>query len=198
MTVFAINDLCPDRPFTNIIHTTSEECILAEALTTVRTMLSTRFTPATEQIWNTDEGYYRRLILGDLAQLYTVDPLTLVGFFGQRRAVADYAQIAAVDAELLIELGSHPGILAYYTLELADGQYGNLVLFASEMAKGHWQHCPAHAIAAQQLSPAYYHCVRIHNGYVPGGIQGQQAQILTCTKYYDYDGRRPWSSVRYL
>ncbi len=198
MNVFAIDHVCPDRPFTHIGHTTNEERILAEALTTVRTMLSTRFTPATEQLWNTEDGHYRRLILGDLAQLYTADLLTLVGFFGQRRAAADYAQIAAVDAELLMELGSHPGILAYYTLGLADGQYGNLVLFDSESAKGHWQHCPAHTIAAQQLSPTYYHCVRIHNGYVPGGIQGQQAPILTCTKYFDYDAVAPWSSVRYL
>lgn len=198
MNVLANDEVCPDRSFTHIVHTTSEQRVLAEALTTVRTMLSTRFTPATEQVWNTEEGYYRRLILGNLAQLYTVDPLTLVGFFGQRRVTADYAQIAAVDAELLIELGGFSGILAYYTLELADGQYGNLVLFASESAKGHWQQCPAHTIAAQQLSPAYYHCVRIHNGYVPGGLQGQEGPILTSTKYYDYDAAAPWSSVRYL
>ena len=66
-----------------------------------------------------------------------------------------------------------------------------------------------HGYAVRVLSPLYYRSVRLHNGYIAGGLSagtnGSQqggAIHITSTKYYDYlDVPSPtgesWRAVRY-
>lgn len=187
----------PDRSFTDPQHTALDYVTLAAALASLRRLLSLPGTLGARQEWQ-EQGLYRRLILGDYTALRTLPRLVFVGFFGQRRRNVTVARINLLDEDLLAELAQQPGVLAYYTLELADSDYGNLVLFDSEEAKRHWSSSQLHIDAVRELAPAYYSSVRIHNGTVPGGLLSDTPLLIERTKYYDYDQPQPWRAVREL
>lgn len=193
--VLAGQEYHPDRPFTDPQHTASDYVTLADALGSLRRLLSLPGTFGTRQEWQ-EKGLYRRLILGDCTALRTLPRLIFVGFFGQRRRNVTVARINLLDEDLLSELVCQPGVLAYYTLELADGDYGNLVLFNSEEAKRHWSNSQLHIDAVRELAPTYYKSVRIHNGTAPGGLLSDAPLLIERTKYYDYDQPQPWRAVR--
>lgn len=184
-----------DRPFTEPAHTATDQLVLADALTSLRRLLSVETLPTSPIEWQ-EGGRYRRLILGDTTLLRTLPALVFVGFFGQRRPNADMTPILQIDGAMLAELSLHPGVLCYYTIELADGNYGNLVLFCNEEAKCHWGASALHAQAVQTLAPGYYATVRIHNGVVPGGLGGGEAPVIERTRYYDYTDPLIWRAVR--
>ena len=109
----------PDRPFTDPQHTACDYGTLADALDSLRRLLLLPGTFGVRQEWQ-ENGLYRRLILGDCTALRTLPRLIFVGFFGQRRRDVTVARINLLDEDLLAELAQQPGVLAYYTLELAD------------------------------------------------------------------------------
>ena len=195
IAVLAGQERHPARPFTDPQHTTRDYGTLADALASLRRLLLLPGTFGVRQEWQ-ENGLYRRLILGDCTALRTLPRLIFVGFFGQRRRDVTVARINLLDEDLLAELAQQPGVLAYYTLELADGDYGNLVLFNSEEAKRHWSNSQLHIDAVRELAPDYYNSVRIHNGTVPGGLLRDTPLLIERTKYYDYDQPQPWRAVR--
>ncbi|MCL4858375.1 MAG: hypothetical protein KJZ93_03165 [Caldilineaceae bacterium] len=146
--------------------------------------------------WVEIDGRIHRFIIANAGGLRSLLSFIVVGFFGQRRASADHAPIEQVDTELISELMVHPGLLAYCSLLLDDGSYGNLVLFADQAAMLHWSTSERHAYATRVLAPKYYESVRLHNGYVAGGLTGAQPPVLQRTKYLDYRGMLPWRAVR--
>jgi hypothetical protein len=79
---------------------------------------------------------------------------------------------------------------------LANGDYGNLVLFTDEKARDHWSTSQAHAQAVRSLAPSYYLSVRIYNGRLPDGIINSSKLHLTRAKYYDYCSQPMWRAVR--
>lgn len=197
IAVLAGQEQYPDRPFTDPQHTARDYDSLIDALASLRRLLSLPGTFGARQEWQ-EKGLYRRLILGDCTALRTLPRLIFVGFFGQRRREVTVGRINLLDEDLLAELAQQPGVLAYYTLELADSDYGNLVLFDSEEAKRHWSNSQLHIDAVRELAPAYYSSVRIHNGSVPGGLLSDMPLLIERTKYYDYDQPQPWRAVRDL
>lgn len=193
--ILAAHERRPDRPFTDPEQTHLDHDAMADALESLRRLLSLPGDFGARQEWQ-EKGLYRRLILGDCQRLRTLPRLVFVGFFGQRRRVITVDRINVLDEDLLTELAQQPGVLAYYTLELPSEDYGNLVLFSSEEAKRHWSTSQLHTDAVRELAPHYYNSVRIHNGTVAGGLLGNAPLLIERTKYYDYD--QPWRAIREL
>lgn len=139
-----------------------------------------------------------RVVVCDGRRLRAALAPGLVGFFAERRPGLDHAPLTAADDELILELPAHPGILSYSSLELADGNWANLILVDPPEARELWRSSPKHAWAAGELAPRHYTVVRIHLGYVPGGVLGGGEPVLTRTRYFDYRGPTPWAAERAL
>jgi hypothetical protein len=195
------SELLPDRPFTNPEHTWEDAAAIGFALERLRTLVHIppppdTHTPIQQIYWLEAEGRTHRLIVSDATGLRAAPNLTLVGFFGQRRPDADPMPVSQIDSELIGELDEHPGLLSYCSLLLENGDYGNIVLFASEEAKYHWATSNRHAYAVRVISPKYYATVRLHNVIVPGGLAGGIAPRFESTKYLDYRAMLPWRGIR--
>ena len=122
--------------------------------------------------------------------------LAWVGFFAVKRRDRDSAPLTAMDDELIGEFPAHPGVLSYSSLELYDGDWGNLILLegtgrASAGASGE-----RHAHAARELAPRHYTDVRLHQGILPGGVGAGGEPILRRTRYYDYRAAVTWRAER--
>ena len=141
------------------------------------------------------DGRPHRLAINQPEKLRQGPHLAVVGFFGQRRNSDLAALIDQLDKILVAELSQHLGLLSYCTLLLENGDFGNLVLFEDAVAQSHWSAGQTHARAVQ-LSPGYYHSVRIYNGELPGGFKAGQTLYLTQARYYDYQSDSPWQGVR--
>jgi hypothetical protein len=197
----AASELLADRPFTNPEHTWDDARAIGFALERLRALVhippppNTR-TPIPQIYWLETNGRIHRLIISNAAALRSALNLTLVGFFGQRRPNADPAPVSQIDSELIDELGEHPGLLSYCSLLMENGDYGNIVLFASSEAKSHWATSSRHAYAVRVISPKYYATVRLHNGVIPGGLVAGAAPIVESTKYLDYRPMLPWRGIR--
>ena len=120
-----------------------------------------------------------------------------VGFFGQVRGDVDQAPIHELEAGIVDTLETITGVLCYYDLALAAGEYGNLILCATAEAP---KNVHGHALhqRAVQLTPSHYHSVRLHTGVVPGPFLGDAKLVIERTRYYDYDSKPPWLAVRDL
>ena len=116
-------------------------------------------------------GRLHRAILFDARRLGDGRELVWVGFFGVKRPDVDRAPLYRMDDELIRELPAHPGILSYSSLELADGNWGNLILLDGDEAREHWRTSERHAHAARELAPRHYEHVRLHQGVLPGGAR---------------------------
>lgn len=142
------------------------------------------------------DGRSHRVVLSDPEALLAAGSFTVVGFFGQRRSGADLSQLDAVDLELVAEFPQHPTILSYSSLELPNGDWGNLVLLSAPEGIDHWRTSVRHIYAARRLAPQCYEVVRLHNGTLPGRLMSEQDLVLLRTKYYDYRGPTPWYAMR--
>ena len=200
-TALAVTELLLDKPFTHPSCTQDDLRILQFGVEQLRLLLENTAlvvpTVEYEQLfWVEIDGRLHRLVVRDAGGLRTDSPLTLVGFFGQRRQTTDPEAIDQVDTELITELLAHPGLLAYCTIAIDDNVYGNLVLFRDEGAKLHWSNSERHGYAVRVLSPKHYESVRLHNGRLPGGLYSSQPLLLERTKYLDYRGMLPWRGIR--
>ncbi|MFQ5400577.1 MAG: hypothetical protein ACE5E7_13390 [Anaerolineae bacterium] len=186
------------RPFTDPDHIANDRNTLRYMLTQLcllleypyripRTVLFTR---------SEDDEWFHRLVLPRPEQLRVQKPVTVVGFFGQRREKANLELAHEFDRILIAEIDDHPGLLSYSTMALAGGNYGNLVLFANRNARNHWSTSQAHAQAVNMLAPGYYRSVRIYNGRLPDGIANSRGLRLTRAKYFDYCSDPLWQAVR--
>ena len=152
--------------------------------------------PRSSVDWQKFEGHDCRIIIANRERLLASNDLTIVGFFGQRRPDADLALLEGIDDELIGEFPQHPGVLSYCSLELGDGNWGNLVVFGFPEAREHWRTSERHAEAAGKLAPGYYATIRLHNAILPGGLMSGNDLILQRTKYYDFQGSSPWYAIR--
>jgi len=144
------------------------------------------------------EGRAHRAILCDERRLGDGRDLTWVGFFGVKRRDRDSTPLTVMDDELIMEFPAHPGILSYSSLELADGDWGNLILLDGDAAREQWRDGERHAYAARELAPRHYTDVRLHQGVLPGGVRAGREPILRRTKYYDYRAGATWRAEREL
>lgn len=143
-------------------------------------------------------GRAHRAVICHDAALRVGRDLSFVGFFATKRAGLDHARLTAVDDELILEFPRHPGILSYSSLELADGNWANLIVVDPPEARDHWRTSEKHAYAAREVAPAHYTAVRLHHGVLPGGLLSGREPILVRTKYYDFQGPEPWLAEREL
>ena len=143
-------------------------------------------------------SWIHRLVLANPCHFQPAELLHVVGFFGQSRSEADIELAQEFDLTLMQEIPQHSGLISYSTMRLQDGNYANLVLFVSEAAQMAWSRSEAHAKAVYDLSPGFYHSIRIYNGRLPQGVQQNDQLILHKARYFDYDQQPMWRGVRTL
>jgi len=139
-----------------------------------------------------------RVVLCDERRLRASRAPELVGFFAERRPELDHTPLTTTDDELILEFPAHPGILSYSSLELADGNWGNLIVIDPPDAREHWRTSPKHAWATRELAPRHYTIVRLHHGRFPGGLLSGRDPVLVRTRYHDFRGPTPWRAERPL
>ncbi|GAC1565714.1 MAG: hypothetical protein NVS3B14_04390 [Ktedonobacteraceae bacterium] len=114
--------------------------------------------------------------------------LLFVGFISgiqQHVGPAIVQEIHRVDKLFMAELANNPGLLSYSSLELNKGHWYNLVLLNNQAAKKYFKDSSTHTYAAYQLAMNYYAWIRLHNGVMLCGLQGN-ALVLQSTKYYSF------------
>lgn len=153
--------------------------------------------PLVQDFVESDGRHHRVIVLRPHA-FVDRQHFSIVGFFGQRRFDADVAEAASRDKMLFEEMAGHPGLLSYTSLEMTNGDYGNCVVFADEGAKNAWGRSPTHQSAVADLSPRFYHSVRLYNGILDGTIMENNRLRLTVVKYLDYRESPPWFAQRRL
>ncbi|MDW8326088.1 MAG: hypothetical protein RMK99_05945 [Anaerolineales bacterium] len=202
-TEIAPTQVLVDRPFTHPEHTLADIAYLRQIAHYLRITLNAAGPQAA--VWRqriirttVSEGRVLRMVICNGGELLRPAPMPVVGFFGQRRADAEYGPIGRVDEELLEEFLQHPHIIAYCSLELPSGDWGNLVVMSSPEAPLHWSASARHRYAAEELAPRYYASVRIHNAELPTGLMNGGELLLARTKYYDYRAPGHWRGRREL
>jgi hypothetical protein len=197
-----VGDILTERPFTHPHHTHNDQAVLQQ-LAAILYPLAGRWQSGTgarlpASIQATDAaGRSHRIILLQPQMLLGLRPLTLVGFFGQRRSLADETRLHPLDEVLVQELPGHPDLLSYSSVALSCGNYANLVLFARPEGKQQWSQSQTHAQAVA-LAPDFYTSVRIYNGRFPQGLLPDAVPHLDSVKYFDYGSQPLWRAVRLL
>lgn len=143
-------------------------------------------------------GLKRRTVICDPDWLLRPVEMQIVGFFGDRRDDVTADNLDATEMDVVSEFRLNPGILSYSSIELMGGQWANLVVHRRPTDRDDWRNSRVHIFAAEELAPAVYHSVRIHNGCLPGGPIGSGTVVIESTKYWDYDSNPPWTAKRFL
>lgn len=201
-TEIAATQVLTDRPFTHLEQTHTDLTHLRQIAGYVRAALGEAGDAAADWRYHlvrtaTPEGRVLRMMICNGAELLRAAPMPIVGFFGQRRADAEYGPIGRVDEELLEEFLQHPHIIAYCSMELPSTDWGNLVVMSNPEAPLHWSASGRHRFAARDLAPRYYASVRIHNAELPTGLSSDELRLAR-TKYYDYQTSEHWRGWREL
>jgi hypothetical protein len=132
------------------------------------------------------DGRGHRIVLTNLEALSRRADMVMVGFFGQRRSGVERQPLYGTDSELIDDLSGHPEIVSYSSLELPDGESGNLVLALGEDGLDRWQRSPRHSHVAHVLAPRHYASVRIHKGRLPGGLAACAEIELRATRRLNF------------
>lgn len=196
-------DILIERPFTHPSH-------IPEDLSTLRYMaghldltLQNHHTvtgkPQTITINLPDQhNWVHRQVLANPRHLNQPNLVHVVGFFSHRRPRADLEQVQEFDMMLMEEIPQHDGLISYSSMQLKNGDFANLVLFVDEAAQMDWSRSEVHARAAYELSPNFFHWVRIYKGVLPHGIEQNEELRLHKARYFDYDQTPVWRGVRTL
>jgi hypothetical protein len=143
----------------------------------------------------TGAGESHWLVVPELDALVQSRPAFGVGFFGQVRADVDHSPILDLEDELLARASHFPGLLAYYNVRFATGQWGNLVLFAREDDPERVRSDPTHLDALARTAD-HYRSVRLHRLRFPDGAVGTASAALESTLLIDFSEAPPWRAVR--
>jgi hypothetical protein len=189
------------RAFTDPVQATRDLAALRVMLAEVRRRVARAATlPASPRPLVLEgreaDGRAHRAVLCDEGRLGDGRDLTWVGFFGVKRRDVDPAPLTVRDEELVREFPAHPGVLSYSSLELPDGDWGNLILLDGDDARERWRVSERHADATRVLAPRHYTDVRLHQGVLPGGVRAGRALALSRTRYYDYRDGVTWRAER--
>jgi hypothetical protein len=198
-------ELVEERPFTHPRHTATDLAILRYMIEQLCSLLEEpeRYEqqPAPVALYQEEtHGRQHRFVIAQPEQLhFSHGQLTVVGFFGQKRqniSLSLTPLMEAMDQALRAEFPQHPNLFSYSTMELINGDCGNLVLFGHDEAIGHWGKGQAHLKAAYELSPSYYDSIRLYNGRLPLGLMVSNLLHITRIKYYDYTAVPLWRAIR--
>ncbi|HEX6221211.1 MAG TPA: hypothetical protein VF115_08970 [Acidimicrobiia bacterium] len=198
-----VDETIEDRPFTAVEMTDRDLGVLHSILADVRQVVVEveegirEIAPFQKLAWRAG-GLTHRLLLCDVERVAAHLGLCVVGFFGQRREDVDIWPLEEANTEIVAEFIDYPGILAYASLELAEGHWANMVLHDDPTDTSFWRQSQMHARAVETLSPRHYHNVRIHNGRLTSGIFDRPSIEIYRTKYFDYSGPVEWRAEREL
>lgn len=204
MTVHIIlgpTELVRDRPFTDPERNLEDLAALKAMLDRLREVLAQpEIFPDGPRpailVLQERSGRSHRIAISRREELLVAGEFTIVGFFGEKRPAADLSVLEGVDLELIYHFPFHTGVLSYSTLELANGDSGNLVMLSRPDAIEDWRTNVKHGYAAEYLAPKYYARIRLHNAVLAGGLMAGLDPILLRTKYYDYGGGGVWLAQR--
>lgn len=191
------------RPFTDLRNSTVDLQAMRFMIACVGHMLEQR-RPGLEaegaivHYHPAETNWVYRIVISQPHRLAKRSPITVVGFFGQRRPEANLPLAQQLDHELLPELFRHRELLCYMSLSLPTRNYANLVLFASPEGKEEWGGSALHAEAVRLLTPDFYDSVRLYNGRMRYGLDHIDGLHLDLVKYYDYHAQPVWRAVRPL
>lgn len=144
----------------------------------------------------TDAGEAHWLVVPDPRALVESRPAFGVGFFGQAREDVDHAPILDLEQDLVARAARLPGMLAYYNVHFAGGQWGNLVLFGTPDDAGRVRSHPTHVDALERVSD-HYRSVRLHRLTFADGAVGEVAAVLESTLLIDFSEVPAWRAVRH-
>ena len=192
-----------DRPFTHPELTLGDRETLQSILNRLRDLVTAPEgvpeQPRPLVLFHRDpDGRKHRVVICDLPALVSDVKITIVGFMGSRCPDVDPSPLDAVDDELIAGFPHYPDVLGYCSSQQPGGNWANLVLLRGPEALGQWAASPRHAFAAKAMAPEFYQYIRLHNGWLDGGILSGNSIELHRTKYYDYQGLLPWRAVRDL
>lgn len=131
----------------------------------------------------------------DWAALEQRRAVAVIGFFGQARAGVDHSRIVALEHEIVSRSPAFPGLLAYHNARLVDGQWGNMVVFASRADTAAVTSDPVHADAVGH-TPRHYASLRLHRGVAEDGPLGTSGVTIGETLYLDFSERPAWRGLR--
>ena len=135
------------------------------------------------------------IVLPRLSSALGTTDLFGVGFFGQARHQVDHAPIMELEAALIADMPSTPGLVAYYNAFDPTAGWGNLVLFEDHVVERAWGGDPRH-VEAVRRSPVHYHSIRLHHAKASGGLLGSGPIEITRTRYLDFADDPPWRAIR--
>jgi hypothetical protein len=195
------DEVVADRPFTALEHTAGDLAAIQAMAAGLRELLERPLPSGSRPLVLSvaaPAGREHRAVISNDGPLWAGRDLAWVGFFATRRAGMDHAPLTVADDELVLEFPRHPAILSYSSLELADGNWGNLIVVDPPEGREHWRASEKHAWAARELAPRHYAVIRLHHGMFPGGLWSVRDPIVVRTKYYDFQGPAAWRAERAL
>jgi hypothetical protein len=190
------HDIARERPFAAIEHTHADLVILRGMRQTLARRLRDGTLPAPDAGPRDEpDGTEHWICVPDQRRLAETRPVAAVGFFGQARTGLDHRPILDREHDIVARAASFGGLLTYYNLRLADGRYGNLVLFDAPPSKAHVTADSVHGEAVA-LTPRHYCSLRLHHASLAEGVLGACELELLRTRYLDFGGEPAWSAVR--
>ena len=198
-----VQEMVEGRPFTAVEMTGRDLAVLHSILGDVRQIVVEveegirEVAPYQKLAWRVG-GLTHRLLLCDVERVRAHQGLYVVGFFAERREDIDVWPLEEANSEIVSEFVKYPGILAYASVELANGRWANMVLHDDPVDTSFWRQSQMHARAVETLSPRHYFNVRIHNGRLTAGIFERPSIEIHRTKYFDYSGAVEWRAEREL
>lgn len=189
------NDIILERPLTHPSHTFADFYVLRYIVDQLN-LARSQCLRQPEVIHQSElDGRPLRLVILQPEFLNKMQELSVVGFFGYKKADVSFEHLNQLDKQLVNQLPKHSGLLSYCTLQLHNDSSANLVLFANPEAKAGWGTSDIHSQAIQ-LAPDYYTFVRIYNGHLPKGINESSSLYVTLARYFDYQSNSLWTAVR--
>ena len=179
------------REFTDPAHSLDDLAALAR----IRASLVTRVrSDLAGGAW-TVAGESYLLVVPELRALVQSRSAFGVGFFGQAREHVDHTPILDLEQNLLARTRCFPGLLTYYNVRFATGEWGNLVLFAREDDRVRVRSDATHLEALARTAD-HYRSVRLHRLRLTDGAVGDAPPVLESTLLIDFNETPPWRAVR--
>ena len=202
LTTLAPEEKAPDHPFSDPEHSAGDletlRYMAHQLVDTYDDPVVCDFVPGkTGAICKSEPtGRYFRIYYIRPKLLFSLEDLTVVGFFGKKRKGADIRPLLQADKRFELEFHNHPGLLSLSTVRVRGGDFANLVLFTDPESKDRWNNTPVHRDLVAKISPPYYSSIRLNNGVLPAGLAAPDALKLTKVTYIDYMSDPPWRAVR--
>jgi hypothetical protein len=188
----AAGEEAPGHSFANPAWTARDLAVLGKVRAALREKaVATR----RRSRWTAADGAVHWLVVPDWELLVSAAPATAIGFFGQAREDVDHGPIVALEHELLAHAEAIDGLLAYHNVRFADGQWGNLVVFAAADDPAGVRADVRH-VEAVSRTPRHYHSLRLHVGTLDTGALGELEPRIARTLYLDFSSDPPWRAVR--